>query len=112
MLGYTPPPQDQRQAPPSPDQRQAPPGADTPLGPVTPHPGPRGTPPQEHTPPDHTPPTPHPQDQAPPTLAKSMLGDMGNKRAVRILLECNLVSLSTIIQDLLWVTTHLRTIFI
>ena len=37
----------------------------------------------------------HPQDQAPPRTrhppAQCMLGDTGNKRAVRILLECNLV---------------------
>ena len=54
------PPQDQRQASPSPDQRQAPPRADTPVGPVTPHPGPEGTP-QEQTPPQtrHPPSTVH-----------------------------------------------------
>ena len=103
------PPQDQRQASPSPDQRQAPPGADTPLGPVTPHPGPEGSP-QEQTPP--RPCTPPPPGPGTPPPAQCMLGDTGNKRAAHILLECNLVSVSTIIQDLLWVTTHLRTIVI
>ena len=51
-----------------------PPGQGTPLG--------AGTP-QEQA---------HPPDWA-PTLAHSMLGDTVNARAVRILLECNLVLL-------------------
>ena len=48
------------------------------------------TPPDQAPPPEQTPP-----DQAPPReqtpLAQSMLGDTVNARAVRILLECNLV---------------------
>ena len=36
--------------------------------------------------------TPSPQDQVPPPRELCMLGDTGNKRAVRILLECNLVN--------------------
>ena len=50
------------------------------------------TPPGADTPWDHNPPhdqTPTPRDQTPP--GQCMLGDTGNKRAVRILLECNLV---------------------
>ena len=35
--------------------------------------------------------TPPPGQILPPNSAQCMLGDMGNKRAVRILLECNLV---------------------
>ena len=42
-----------------------------------------GTPPWTGTPP--------PGQILPPNSAQCMLGDMGNKRAVRILLECNLV---------------------
>ena len=38
-----------------------------------------------------TPPSRPPQDQAPPLREQSMLGDTVNERAVRILLECNLV---------------------
>ena len=58
-----------------------------PLGPDTP-PGTRHTPPdQVHPPGPGTPPLDqvNPRDQAPPPC---MLGDTGNKRAVRILLEC------------------------
>ena len=53
--------------------------------------------PQDHTHPQKqapSPPTrhPHPQDQEPPSPpAQNMLGDTVNERAVRILLECNLV---------------------
>ena len=57
------------------------------------------TPPEQthHPPPDQTPPSPGtrhplPRDQTHPT-PQSMLGDTVNTRAVRILLECNLVSL-------------------
>ena len=50
-------------------------------------------PPGPCTPLDHAPPqTMHPPDHAHP-LAQSMLGDTVNARAVRILLECNLVIL-------------------
>ena len=93
--------QDQRQAPPPqsrhpsgtrhpPEQtprNQAPlPGADTTL------PGSRPSldqgPPQSRHPPDqaHT-----PWEQTPPPPGQCMLGDTGNKRSVRILLECNLI---------------------
>ena len=67
----------------TPTPEQTPPGADTP---------------QEHTPLQQTPPgadTP-PPEQTPsrsrhPPQAQSMLGDTVNARAIRILLECNLV---------------------
>ena len=55
-----------------------PPGADTPLEQT---PTGADTPPWERT----------PLEQTPPHLAQSMLGDTVNARAVRILLECNLV---------------------
>ena len=59
-------------------------------------PGTRGrhTPSQEQTPRDQVcpPGTENRQDQTPP--AQYMLGDIGNKWAVRILLECILVPLS------------------
>ena len=45
--------------------------------------------PREQTPPGSR----HPREQTPPP-AQSMLGDMVNARAVRILLECNLVDKS------------------
>ena len=45
------------------------------------------TPPWEQAPPDQAPPK-----QTPPLPVQCMLGDMVNKWAVRILLECNLVS--------------------
>ena len=72
-------------------------GADTPPGPGTPpeqapplqdqvHPPRPGTPSAPGTPPEQTPP---PTRYTPPQ--QSMLGDMVNVRAVRILLECNLV---------------------
>ena len=41
----------------------------------------------------HTTPTPHPQEQT-PYRDQCMLGDAGNKQAVRMLLECILVYLS------------------
>ena len=76
-----------------------PPGADTPQEQT-----PRGeqTPPWEQTPPSsrHSPGTDtHPREQTPPRSrhhpppphTQSMLGDTVNARAVRILLECNLV---------------------
>ena len=63
------------------------PQAGTPLWP--------GTPPGPDTPPPGTRYTPwdqvHPPDQVPPE--QCMLGDTGNKRAVRILLECILVEI-------------------
>ena len=58
-----------------------PPGPGTPPGPDTPPPGTR------YTPWDQV----HPPDQVPPE--QCMLGDTGNKRAVRILLECILVEI-------------------
>ena len=61
------------------EQTPPPPGADTPS-PGSRHPLGPGTPPSRHT----------PRDQVHP-LAQSMLGDTVNARAVRILLECNLV---------------------
>ena len=81
-----------------------PPEPGTPLGPGTP-PGTEYTPPpgpgtlpldQVHPPGPGTPPPPPPWDQVHPpgpgTPPKQcMLGDTGNKRAVRILLECILV---------------------
>ena len=67
-----------------------PPGPGTPLGP--------GTPPWDHTHPQtrHIPcDQAHPLDQAPPGIrhppVQCTLGDTVNKRAVYILLECNLV---------------------
>ena len=79
----TPPPRPgtpQNQAPldQEPPQEQTPPGP-APLGP--------GTPLLEQT--------PHPPgvDTHPPPPERSMLGDTVNERAVRILLECNLVLL-------------------
>ena len=94
---------------------QVPPGRYTPLGPGTPpwdqvHPsGTRYTPPGPGTPPisgahGQVP----PQDQVHPP-EQCMLGDTGNKRAVRILLECILVvSLSVISKKklLLWRILH------
>ena len=62
MLGYTPW-----------DQRQAPPGPEAGI-------------PRSRHPPEQTPPT---RSRHPP--AQCMLGDRGNKRAVRTKLECNLV---------------------
>ena len=65
-----------------PRTRHTPPGpGTTPLGPGTPPLGP-GTPPRTTGPGTHTPPPP----------AQNMLGDTVNARAVRILLECNLVT--------------------
>ena len=59
---------------------QTPPGADTtPLE--------ADTHPLEQTPPEQTP----PRADTPPPQRQSMLGDTVNARAVRILLECNLV---------------------
>ena len=70
-----------------------PPGSRHPPGPDTP-PGTRYTPPKEQTPPPQ--PGTSSQEQTPlgadTPLAQSMLGDTVNTRAVRILLECNLVS--------------------
>ena len=61
---------------------------------LPPPPGTRG----RHPPPDQRPAAPLDQRQAPPPRsrpppAQCMLGDTGNKQAVCILLECNLVSL-------------------
>ena len=87
MLGYTRP---SRQTPPQdrhpqgadspPPGADSPPGADTPVGADT-------TPGSRHTLWQQTP----PGADAPP--AQCMLGDTGNKRAVRILLECILVKI-------------------
>ena len=69
------------------------------------------TPPQEQTPPESRQPalgadTPQeqaptradtPQEQTPPPPGQSMLGDTVNARAVRILLECNLVFISPLL---------------
>ena len=87
MLGYTPP---------------AGPKAGTPLG--SGHPLGTNTP-QEQTPPGTRPPweqasdppgadpsqTRHPPPGADPLPVQCILGDTGNKQAVRILLQCNLV---------------------
>ena len=90
-----------------------PPGPGIPLGPGTPpgpgtlfprtrHPPGPGTPPgTRHPPPSRT---RHPRSRSP--LAQSMLGDTVNARAVRILLECNLVYYIKTQKDL-WQTTHL-----
>ena len=53
-----------------------------------------GTPPREQIPQTRHPPRADPPGQAPPSpqeMQQSMLGDTVNARAVRILLECNLV---------------------
>ena len=67
-------PRDQRQVPPSPPKEQA------------------------HTPRDQrqvpSPQSRPPPEQIPPPPAQCMLGDTGNKRAVRIILECNLVCIN------------------
>ena len=60
--------------------RQTPPGTTQPLG--------SDTPPGPDTPRDYT----HPPGLSTPPPAQSMLQDTVNVRAVRILLECNLVS--------------------
>ena len=98
MLGYTPSGAD------TPWSRH-PPGADIPSQqtPLEQTPTPEQTPPGADTP-EQTPPTPweqtlplsrHPPEQTPPRSrhppAYCILGDTGNKRAVRILLECILV---------------------
>ena len=49
-------------------------------------------PPREQTPPRSRPPGSSPPPEQTPTSAQCMLGDTANKRAVRILLECILVS--------------------
>ena len=81
-----------------PPQEQTPHGADTPPPeqqttpwsrlPQSRHPAwsrhPRSRPPQSRHPPSR-----HPPEQTPPV--QCMLGDTGNKRAIRILLECILV---------------------
>ena len=77
--------------PPPPRSRHAPPGADTPPPPQSrqSHPAPPGSdmpPPQSRHPLEQIP----PWEQTPPPV-QSMLGDTVNARAVRILLECNLV---------------------
>ena len=69
---------------------QTPPRADTPLPrEQTPPPPGADTPPRTDTPQTDTPRTDTPEQ----LTAQLMLGDTGNKRAVRILLECILVSL-------------------
>ena len=65
--------------------------------PPTPSRHPQDQPPRNQAPPGSRPPRADtPQDQAPPQQqtppAQSMLGDTINSRAVRILLECNLVN--------------------
>ena len=70
-------------------------------------PGP-GTPPPRHTPqahpptrhPRHTPPTRHPPRPGTLPPGENMLGDTINVRAVRILLECNLVCLFILVVGL------------
>ena len=99
----TPPPPDLEQThhpPPHPPDQVHPPGTRyTPPGPGTPpppwdqvHPPGPGTPPspgdQVHPPGPGTPP---PRTRYTPPPTQSMLGDTVNERAVRILLECNLV---------------------
>ena len=78
-------PQDQRQAPHPQKQThprgQTPLGADTPPGADTPQ---EQTPGSRHPPREQTPQSRHPH-------SRHRYGDTGNKRAVRILLECNLV---------------------
>ena len=100
-------PQDQvplqtRHTPPGPARYPLGPGTPPPGTRYTPHPGPGtpphlgpGTPPRtRYTPGTRYPPpgsgTP-PWDQVHPSPVQSMLGDTVNARAVRILLECNLV---------------------
>ena len=71
-------------------QEQTPPGTDTPQ---SRHPDPKQTPSQQIPPgadTNHPEQTPPPRSRQPPT--QCMLGDTGNKRAVRILLECILVN--------------------
>ena len=83
MLGYTNTP-----------RADTPPGADAPEEQTPPSPG--TDTPQEQTPPEQTPPgadTPLEQTSPPPP-PQSMLGDTVNARAVRILLECKLVTKS------------------
>ena len=92
MLGYcTPPGAD------TPHPADAPLGADT-LEEQT-HPPGADTPGSRHPLEQTSPPgadTPHPpQEQTPP--AQSMLGDTVNARAVRILLECNLVEVCSLL---------------
>ena len=72
----------QEQTPPGTRNKHPPPGVDNPLGPGT---LPKSRPPGEQTPPRSR----HPQEQTPPV--QYMLGDTVKKRAVCILLECNLV---------------------
>ena len=79
MLGYHPPPPGSR-----PPQSRTP-GAGTPP---SRHPSKQAPLQSKHPPSRHPPP-----EQAPPPPAQSMLGDTVNARAVRILLECNLVYL-------------------
>ena len=51
----------------------------------------------------HTPPPPRSRSPPPPPLTQCMLVDTGNKRAVRILLECNLGMQSKIFVNNLWI---------
>ena len=66
-------------------QTRYPPGANPPPGPVTLPPG--------ADPPGADPPGPGTPPRSRPPPVQCMLGDTVNKRAVRILLECNLVFL-------------------
>ena len=100
MLRYTPPSQEQTPPGSRPPRADAPLVADTPLEAAPPqsrHSSPGADTPLEQAPPSEadtpradTPQSRHPPKQTPPQ-AQSMLGDTVNARAVRILLECNLV---------------------
>ena len=73
------------------EQTPPPRAADHPLEQTPPEQTPRleQTPPGADHPRADTPPSRHPPEQTPPV--QCMLGDTGNKRAIRILLECVLV---------------------
>ena len=73
-----------------------PPGAETPPGDQAPPAAVTRSHPQGQSPP--LPGAVTPQDQAPLPWEQCMLGDTGNKRAVRILLECILVGLAGSLQ--------------
>ena len=77
----------------TPQDQEHPPGPGTPLGPGTPPPDQVHPRDQVHPHGTRCPPGPGtpPWDQVHPSPMHSMLGDTVNERAVRILLECNLV---------------------
>ena len=115
MLGY--PPRTRHPPGPGTPQSRHPLGTDIPQsrhppGPDTPRPGtPQSRCPPEQTPPPTGPDTPqtrYPSEQTPPRAdtppsrhppEQCMLGDTVNKRAVSILLECNLVTINCTRED-------------